>query len=158
MLALRSHARIHEPKLVDDDDTGAPAAPGSSKKMLKCRFCRHVCSDRSNIRVHERTHAPTGARPFKCPECDYRSLQRVHLQLHVRRRHPHSVALTMSPGVVFVRDDTVPLPMPCVQAEPEPDIVDYDVIMRSEMALGSSHSLGVPMEHASAPSALVTSV
>lgn len=129
---------------------GSSAAP---VRRYKCRYCPHICNDRSNIRVHERTHAPTAGKPFKCPGCPYRSSQRVHLALHVRRKHPDSDAAVaffstpttaggtpkrarLSHAEYFPRDPSVPLPPPCVAPEPEPDIVNYDEIAAVERALG----------------------
>jgi hypothetical protein len=167
VLTMQAHQQLHGPPgmattpvtamvspasslvaLVDDD--GMPPTPSdtpqsAAKREYKCRFCSHVSKDRSNIRVHERTHAPGGSgKPFGCPHCEYRSAQRVHMILHVKRRHGESAAEAV-PSSSVLRMSGRPMPPPLAGPAPEPDNIDYAAVMRAEAAMGALLTIVYPM-------------
>lgn len=109
----------------------------TDSKVFKCRHCDHTSNDRSNIRVHERTHVPGGAgKPFKCPHCDYRASQRVHMVLHVRRRHGEDAVAALPSPSLMRSVICVPMPPPTVLPQPEVDDIDYEALVRAETATG----------------------
>merc|ERR1712055_777842 len=57
---------------------------GERFKAAKCRFCGKTV-EYCKLKNHELIH--TGEKPFKCPDCDYRCIQRSNLRIHMRGIH-----------------------------------------------------------------------
>jgi len=57
---------------------------GERFKAAKCRFCGKTV-EYCKLKNHELIH--TGEKPFKCPDCDYRCIQRSNLRIHMRGVH-----------------------------------------------------------------------
>ena len=137
---IREHMLSHKVKA--DEDGALPDMPAA--KQFKCKFCEKTCNDRSNMRVHERTHIPGGGgKPFKCPHCDYRSSQRVHMVLHAKRRHGEEAAAAL-PSPSVLRQTPLPLPAPIVLPAHDDDMVDYDAVARAEAAIGGALLVALP--------------
>lgn len=107
-VGLAAHSKIHTPVVtptararieVDDAVVLTPAVVASAApKAFQCRYSAHQCNDRSNMRVHERTHSsPEARKPHRCPHCAYRSSQRVHVTVHIMRRHVGEEEATAAP-------------------------------------------------------------
>jgi len=57
---------------------------GERFKAAKCRYCGKTV-EYCKLKNHELIH--TGEKPFKCPDCDYRCIQRSNLRIHMRGVH-----------------------------------------------------------------------
>ena len=64
---------------------------GSAPKMFKCTInnCSREFRDSHNLRTHMCLH--TGHLPLKCPQCDYRCIQKAALDWHTCNTHPKSL-------------------------------------------------------------------
>ncbi|XP_070397438.1 protein krueppel-like isoform X1 [Dermacentor albipictus] len=51
-------------------------------RVLHCRFCNYTALYHSLLLRHERIH--TGDRPYQCPSCLKRFVQKSHLETHLR--------------------------------------------------------------------------
>lgn len=60
----------------------------TKQKPFKCLYCDYETVEKSHLTVHIRVH--TGERPFKCRECHYSSAQNCTLKSHYLRKHPQS--------------------------------------------------------------------
>ena len=63
---------------------GGPGCPGGDqgKKMMHhCQICNRGFLNKSNIKVHLRTH--TGEKPFGCEHCSKAFRQKAHLLKHM---------------------------------------------------------------------------
>lgn len=52
-------------------------------RLRQCRFCSYTALYHSLLQRHERIH--TGDRPFQCPNCPKRFVQKTHLETHLRQ-------------------------------------------------------------------------
>jgi len=50
-----------------------------------CPVCDSMLKSSSHLDIHMRKHV--NAKPFKCPKCDYRSVQKGNLKQHIERHH-----------------------------------------------------------------------
>ncbi|PAA74155.1 hypothetical protein BOX15_Mlig025368g1 [Macrostomum lignano] len=61
----------------------------SHSKPHKCPSCDYTTVEKSHLTVHIRKH--TGERPYSCRVCNYSTAQNCTLKAHYLRRHPGSV-------------------------------------------------------------------
>jgi len=54
----------------------------SGQRAFECNYCRKICTQRSNIVAHIRTH--TGEKPFECVKCRKAFSQKSNLKRHIR--------------------------------------------------------------------------
>merc|ERR1719370_716588 len=54
-------------------------------RQYTCAYCGKILYSSQYLMKHEMTH--TGEKPFKCPDCDYRCIQRSNLRIHMRGVH-----------------------------------------------------------------------
>ena len=57
-------------------------------KPYHCTFCPYRSTQSGNVRVHERTH--TGERPYACPLCPYAAASSSKTVQHIRSVHPEA--------------------------------------------------------------------
>ncbi|KAK7082267.1 hypothetical protein SK128_027458, partial [Halocaridina rubra] len=50
---------------------------------IPCPFCGRLFDHKHNFLSHYKTH--TGERPYGCPYCSYRTIQRGNLKTHIRK-------------------------------------------------------------------------
>merc|ERR1712080_501053 len=53
-------------------------------RQYTCAYCGKMV-EYCKLKNHELIH--TGEKPFKCPDCDYRCIQRSNLRIHMRGVH-----------------------------------------------------------------------
>ena len=51
----------------------------------RCPPCGKQFYDKAVFRKHYMIHS--GEKPYACPHCDYRAIQRVSLRMHLKRWH-----------------------------------------------------------------------
>ncbi|KAH8349162.1 hypothetical protein KR084_011004 [Drosophila pseudotakahashii] len=56
-----------------------------SATIYVCDHCGKQMNDKGNLDTHVLRH--TGVRPFECPECDHREINRYTLNIHIRVKH-----------------------------------------------------------------------
>ena len=73
------HIRDIPPKLTVDD--------------LTCSVCKHVFTQRSDLKRHMYIH--TGEKPFACKLCSHRTTRLSSLRLHIANKHSECEATTL---------------------------------------------------------------
>ncbi len=59
-------------------------------------FSNKVCSSKSNLKVHFRTHIRL--KPYTCKHCDYDCMHHSSIKDHLIKNHPDKPHTTMEPG------------------------------------------------------------
>lgn len=59
--------------------------PPPSQTHYSCPWCYREFSKSSNLKRHILTH--TGEKPYACPICPYRAVQKVQVVQHLRSKH-----------------------------------------------------------------------
>lgn len=64
-----------------------PAIPqvSTSQSHYACPWCHREFSKSSNLKRHILTH--TGEKPYACPVCPYRAVQKVQVVHHLKSKH-----------------------------------------------------------------------
>lgn len=64
----------------------------TGEKPLACNYCDFRAADPSVIKKHELRHTNknTTVAPYKCPDCEYASIQSSGLKCHLKKYHPAS--------------------------------------------------------------------
>nr|CAH8864820.1 unnamed protein product [Trichobilharzia regenti] len=61
----------------------------TKEKPYRCTYCDYTTVEKSHLTVHIRIH--TGERPYSCRECGYSSAQNCTLKSHYLRKHPNNL-------------------------------------------------------------------
>ncbi|MPC66675.1 Zinc finger protein 407 [Portunus trituberculatus] len=56
------------------------------EKPFACEKCKYRTSDHNSLRRHKMQHS--GVRPYRCPYCDYASIQSTTFKVHLKDKHP----------------------------------------------------------------------
>lgn len=64
--------------------------PPPSQTQYPCPWCYREFSKSSNLKRHILTH--TGEKPYACPVCPYRAVQKVQVVQHLKSKHGASQA------------------------------------------------------------------
>jgi len=81
-----------------------------------CSKCGKICSSKSNLKVHFRTHIRV--KPYTCKYCEYDCMHHSSIKDHLTKNHPDKPHTSIEPGYNYNS-----------QAVPEPDefnSVDFD--------------------------------
>ncbi|CAF4099271.1 unnamed protein product [Adineta steineri] len=81
-----------------------------------CSKCGKICSSKSNLKVHFRTHIRV--KPYTCKYCEYDCMHHSSIKDHLTKNHPDKPHTSIEPGYNYNS-----------QAVPEPDefnAVDFD--------------------------------
>ncbi|CAF3490319.1 unnamed protein product [Rotaria sp. Silwood1] len=81
-----------------------------------CIKCGKICSSKSNLKVHFRTHIRV--KPYTCKYCEYDCMHHSSIKDHLTKNHPDKPHTSIEPGYNYNS-----------QAVPEPDefnAVDFD--------------------------------
>jgi RNase P subunit RPR2 len=63
---------------------------------LKIFFSLKICSSKSNLKVHFRTHIRV--KPYTCKHCNYDCMHHSSIKDHLTKNHPNKPHTTIQPG------------------------------------------------------------